>query len=493
MDGDGGGDVRVGVVGEVVADRCGEFDLAGLDELEDGDRGDHLVHRPDAEAGLERVRDRAVAVGQSDGVAEQHLAVSGDQHGAAEAVRCGLLAQQRFDVGEGGRGDGQLGGERGDLAGGERPVVQPDPGHRSAGVLVRCDGVVAEQPKRVVGVDHGDVACVVEGQLPGPVDIGDDGVGGVPGEHDVGVRVCFERRAEAGGDRPEIHPSVQAVQAAILRGVVEVDDLRKAIESIEAEHQLDRVLAADHRRCGGEREAAAPIERQHRARLTEHCLVDESGGVGTDRRELRGGADRVGERVLEPIVSRDAGLAWRLAFGRRGDLGRRLERSWRRWPTRARTPVRLSRRRGRRCARRSDARGHDGRRGCRRRRCFPLALPRPGAGDEDAKCGAAATPPELLRRVDVVDRSSRARSQPSRGHQPTDPHHGVVARSKKSSISAEERTGHISPTRESSHACRTSQTTAHLSRTSDTSRSHYGEIEALPCTTEASPVGVDDS
>ena len=257
VDGDGGGDVRVGVVGEVVADRCGEVDLAGLHELEDGDRGDHLVHRPDAEAGLQGVRDRAVAVGQPDGVAEQHLAVSCDQHGAAEAVRCGLLAQQRFDVVEGGRGDGQLGGERGDLAGGERPVIQPDPGHRSCGVLVRCVRFVAEQPKGVVGVDHGDVPRVVEGQLPGPVDIGDDGAGGVPGEHDVGVRVCFERRAEARGDRPEIHPSVQAVQAAILRGVVEVDDLRPAIEAIEAEHQLDGVLAADDHRCGGEL-ASAP-------------------------------------------------------------------------------------------------------------------------------------------------------------------------------------------------------------------------------------------
>ncbi len=160
----------------------------------------------------------------------------------------------------------------------------------------------------------------------------------------------------------------------------------------------------------GDREAAAPIERQHGPRLTEYCLIDESGGVGTDRREVRGGADRVGERVLEPIVSRDPGLAWRLAFGRRCGLGWRLEPNWRRLPTRTWTPVRLSRRRGQRRARCSDARGHDSRRGCRRRRRFTLALARLGAGHEDAKCGEAATPPELLHPVDAVDRSSPVRS-----------------------------------------------------------------------------------
>ena len=69
--------------------------------------------------------------------------------------------------------------------------------------------------------------------LPGPVDIGDDAVGGVPGEDDVGVRVRFDRRGEARGHRPEFHPSVEAVQAAIFRGVAEVDDLHIAIESID--------------------------------------------------------------------------------------------------------------------------------------------------------------------------------------------------------------------------------------------------------------------
>jgi hypothetical protein len=38
MDGDLGGDVPVGIVGEVCAEGSGELDLAGLDQLEDRDR-----------------------------------------------------------------------------------------------------------------------------------------------------------------------------------------------------------------------------------------------------------------------------------------------------------------------------------------------------------------------------------------------------------------------------------------------------------------------
>ena len=86
MDGDLGRDVAVGVVGEVGAEGSGELDLAGLDQLEDRDRGEHLVHRPDAKARPDGVRDPSVAVGQSVGVAEEHAVVLGDQHRAGELV-----------------------------------------------------------------------------------------------------------------------------------------------------------------------------------------------------------------------------------------------------------------------------------------------------------------------------------------------------------------------------------------------------------------------
>jgi hypothetical protein len=56
VDRDLGGELSVRVVGEVRAEGRRELHLAGLDQLEDRDRGEHLVHRPDAEACLDRIR-----------------------------------------------------------------------------------------------------------------------------------------------------------------------------------------------------------------------------------------------------------------------------------------------------------------------------------------------------------------------------------------------------------------------------------------------------
>jgi hypothetical protein len=86
VDGDLGGDVAVGVVGEVGAEGSGELDLAGLVQLEDRDGGEHLVHRADAKARADGVRGPVLAVGQSVGAAEEHPVVLGDQHGAGELI-----------------------------------------------------------------------------------------------------------------------------------------------------------------------------------------------------------------------------------------------------------------------------------------------------------------------------------------------------------------------------------------------------------------------
>ena len=86
MDGDLGGDLPVGVVGEICGEGSGQLDLAGLDQLKSCDRGEHLVHRSDAKARADGVRDPSVAVGQSVGVAEEHAAVLGDQHRAGELI-----------------------------------------------------------------------------------------------------------------------------------------------------------------------------------------------------------------------------------------------------------------------------------------------------------------------------------------------------------------------------------------------------------------------
>ncbi len=41
---------------------------------------------------------RSLAIGQPVGVAEEHLAVLGDQHRAAEPVRSGVLVQQGLEA-----------------------------------------------------------------------------------------------------------------------------------------------------------------------------------------------------------------------------------------------------------------------------------------------------------------------------------------------------------------------------------------------------------
>ena len=63
MDGGLGGEVLVRVIGEVLPERVGELNLAGLRELKNGDSGEHLVHRADAESRVELVGNFLFAVG----------------------------------------------------------------------------------------------------------------------------------------------------------------------------------------------------------------------------------------------------------------------------------------------------------------------------------------------------------------------------------------------------------------------------------------------
>jgi hypothetical protein len=91
MDGDLGGDLAVGVVGQIGSQRSGELDLAGLDQLEDRHRGEHLRHRPDPKPRPDGVRSSALAIGQPVGAAEEHPAVLRDQHRAGELI----LARER--------------------------------------------------------------------------------------------------------------------------------------------------------------------------------------------------------------------------------------------------------------------------------------------------------------------------------------------------------------------------------------------------------------
>jgi len=117
MDGDLRRDLLVGIVGEVGAERGVQLDLPRLDELEHGDGGEHLVHRPDAELGRHLVLGARLPVGEAVGVGEDDLASLGHEGGPREAVLARGLVQlcaqrrQRLRLGE--PRDGEI-GRRGD-------------------------------------------------------------------------------------------------------------------------------------------------------------------------------------------------------------------------------------------------------------------------------------------------------------------------------------------------------------------------------------------
>jgi hypothetical protein len=86
-------DVRVRIVTEVLADWVVKRELSLLDELQRRDGGEHLVHRADAKARLERVRDVSFAIRLPVGVCEANFAVLCHEGRAAEPVVDGLLGQ----------------------------------------------------------------------------------------------------------------------------------------------------------------------------------------------------------------------------------------------------------------------------------------------------------------------------------------------------------------------------------------------------------------
>src|SRR5271156_4709359 len=101
MNGDLGGDLLVGVIGDVLPERIGQLDLAGFDELQDRDGCEHFVHGADAKTRIERVGNLLFAVRQSIGAAEEHLAVLRDQHGPGKAAGGDVTVNSRLDGGYG--------------------------------------------------------------------------------------------------------------------------------------------------------------------------------------------------------------------------------------------------------------------------------------------------------------------------------------------------------------------------------------------------------
>ena len=76
----------VGIVGQIFADGIVQRELARLDELQRRDRGEHLVHRSDAELRVECYGSAGLPVGAAPGPLQQNLAVPRDEQGAGELI-----------------------------------------------------------------------------------------------------------------------------------------------------------------------------------------------------------------------------------------------------------------------------------------------------------------------------------------------------------------------------------------------------------------------
>ncbi len=185
-------------------------------------------------------------------------------------------------------------------------------------------------------VDHGSTSRIVEGELPNPVEVHGDPRGSVPREHDLHPRLGLDRREGVVLLRIEGQAPVQVVQP-VVRLHLEVDQLAKAVDVIEAEHELDRVRAAsDGRVRRSHHEPAASGEAQHGA--PERCVVREAARAVAELGEIGDGADRARERSFEPVV-RSEGFPHRLRLGPDRHLGRRpgctrAETGLRRWDDR---------------------------------------------------------------------------------------------------------------------------------------------------------------
>jgi hypothetical protein len=107
-----GRDLPVGVVGQELAERIVQPDRSGLHELQDRRRGEHLVHRADAEARVDAVRDLPLAVRQTVRRTEHRLALVQDEHRTGEPVGAYVVVQLRPERGServvGQRRDGEV-------------------------------------------------------------------------------------------------------------------------------------------------------------------------------------------------------------------------------------------------------------------------------------------------------------------------------------------------------------------------------------------------
>ncbi len=86
MDRDLGCDVLVRIVSQIFSHRVFHVQLACLCQLQYRNRGEHLVHRSDAEASLQRIGRLVFPVGQTVGLGENRLAVFCDQHSSRKTV-----------------------------------------------------------------------------------------------------------------------------------------------------------------------------------------------------------------------------------------------------------------------------------------------------------------------------------------------------------------------------------------------------------------------
>jgi hypothetical protein len=83
----------VGIIRQVVFEWIVEMDAPVFYELHRGDGGEHLVHRSDAEAGIDAVRNVTFAIGKTVSPLEKNPATVGDQDDAGESVIAGARGE----------------------------------------------------------------------------------------------------------------------------------------------------------------------------------------------------------------------------------------------------------------------------------------------------------------------------------------------------------------------------------------------------------------
>src|ERR1700722_15604687 len=116
VNGDFGGHVFVGIVGEILAERIGEIEFAGLHQLQNRRRREHFVHGANAKLRARMVGNFLIAVGHSINGSEYLLPVlrnqgrSGKMTGGGSLVQVGTKGLERLRFRR--AGDGKVSGAR---------------------------------------------------------------------------------------------------------------------------------------------------------------------------------------------------------------------------------------------------------------------------------------------------------------------------------------------------------------------------------------------